>query len=138
MIQRIQSIYLFLIVVLSCSIFYLPSIQVIEAFTPTNPTLSFVNDWLINAIEIIIPIIALVSIFLFKKRQVQIKLSYVNIILIIIYYISFALNIFISEKASYKINISAVFPVISLILFLLAIRAIKNDENLVKSMDRLR
>jgi hypothetical protein len=43
-----------------------------------------------------------------------------------------------STDASISFNICALFPVISLILHVLAFRAIKKDEMLVRSLNRIR
>jgi EamA domain-containing membrane protein RarD len=117
---------------------FIPSSQSIAVFEPKNSLLYLITDWIMKIIEFVIPIITFVSIFLFKNRSLQIRISYIGIILIVAYYTSFILNLFISETGTYKINISAIFLFISLILFLLSIRAIKKDENLVKSLNRLR
>ena len=120
MIQRIQSLYLFLLAVLGAVLF----------FKNENITL------IINVLTILISLFSLFTIFLFSKRKIQLTLTKVLIVLIVIFigatcYYSFN-NI--SENAWNK----AIIPVVQLILAVLAYLGIKRDDNLVKSYDRLR
>ncbi len=89
----------------------------------------------------LIAIIALFSVFLFKKRVLQMRLSMINIFLMIgqlglIYYFIYA----IADKFdfAYNFKIAIVFPIVGIILTILAYRAIRRDELLVRSMDRIR
>jgi len=89
----------------------------------------------------IILIINLVSIFLFKNRMLQMRLSIFNIMLMLgsiglaYYYIYIAFN---ELNATVHYSFTAIIPVISAILTYLAFRGIKKDEKLVKSLDRIR
>jgi hypothetical protein len=86
-------------------------------------------------------IISFFTIFLYKKRMVQVRLSIFNIIIhlglqgLAFYYVKAAQS-FISGEVSYTLFF--VFPVVSAILIFLALRAISRDEALVRSLDRLR
>jgi hypothetical protein len=86
-------------------------------------------------------VLAFITIFLFKNRKLQFVLNRLNILFHLI-----LLGIFVYrmlnlsggiEKISEK-GIGVVFPLISIVLLVLANRAIKKDEDLVKSVDRLR
>lgn len=138
MIQRIQSIYLLLTAALMGSLLFFPSFQVMAAFEPSKPVLFSIIDMIITIIEIVVPVIALISIFLYKNRPLQIKLSYLNIVLILAYYIAFFAVFFLSGKGACRVNITVVAPVTGMVLLLLAIGAISKDDKLVKSMDRIR
>jgi succinate-acetate transporter protein len=85
-------------------------------------------------------VLALITIFLFKNRKLQFVLGRLNIILNFILlgffvYWSQALpgEMQISEK-----GIGMLTPVLSIVFLVLANKAIKKDEALVKSADRLR
>ncbi len=136
MIQRIQSIYLLLVVLLSAvGVFLLPlwykedgsAVLALDQLT----TLAFFG---------VSAVLALITIFLFKNRKLQFVLGRLNIILNFILlgffvYWSQALpgEMQISEK-----GIGMLTPVLSIVFLVLANKAVKKDEALVKSADRLR
>ena len=98
--------------------------------------------WGLFALTAIIAIIALVTIFLYKKRILQIRLCVFNALLILGFYGFFAFLIYSlkgdMEGASVSVKIALSFPLVNLILDYLAIRNIGADEALVRSLDRLR
>lgn len=85
---------------------------------------------------------ALVNIFLFKKRKIQVKLGHITTFLILFFYITAAVY-FYSVGNRMGLGIESVLygiilPVVALIFNLLAIKGIKKDEKLVRSLDRIR
>jgi hypothetical protein len=74
--------------------------------------------------------------FLYKKRMLQMRFNIFNSILLvalqgfIVYYIV--------RGTGFIFTVQSIFPVISLILSILAIRNILKDELLIKSLNRLR
>jgi hypothetical protein len=78
--------------------------------------------------------------FLYKKRMLQMRFNIFNSILLvalqgfIVYYIAS----FFNQEITFKFSIQSIFPVISLILSILAIRNILKDELLIKSLNRIR
>ena len=85
-------------------------------------------------------ILTLISILNFKKRQLQFVLNRLNIILnfvllgVFVYRsLSISGGTLVSEK-----GIGVLIPIISIVFLALANKAIKRDEDLVKSVDRLR
>jgi len=90
---------------------------------------------------IVVPVLFFISIFLFKNRKLQIRLTVLTTLLnagtliLIIYYIIYAGN---KLNASLVFNVKITFPLIGLILGYLAFRAILKDELLIKSLDRIR
>jgi hypothetical protein len=85
-------------------------------------------------------ILSIVAIFLFKKRQLQFVIG--RIIIIINFFI-LGLLIYLSlnlpgETLVSEKGIGMFLPVLSILLIVLANKAIKKDEDLVKSVDRLR
>jgi succinate-acetate transporter protein len=84
--------------------------------------------------------LVVISILSFKKRQLQFVLNRLNIIsnfvlLGVFVYRSLTLSgeTLVSEK-----GIGVLLPIISIVFLVLANKAIKKDEDLVKSVDRLR
>ena len=97
--------------------------------------------WGITVFALIIPIFALITVFLFKKRKLQIKLTYINIACVVMYYTSVAAYVLVAAQrlqADWTLHFAVVVPLVCLILLVLAVSAIKKDEALVKSLDRLR
>lgn len=81
-------------------------------------------------------VISAVTIFLYKKRNQQIWLSLAGIVLT-----SLLLFLYIKEMNKLMepvLALSAALPVIMLFSFFMALRGIRKDEQLVKSLDKLR
>jgi len=131
MIQRIQSVYLFFV-------FCLMAILVFVPFYPSSS--SFMLGFNAGYFAMV-AVVAIITIFLFKKRNKQIRICYAILLLIILIY---TIN-FIFDRQALPVKelfsltrYTFVFPIIAFILIYLAIRAIKKDEKLVRSLDRLR
>lgn len=153
MLQRIQTVYLLIIVALTIATLFLPlavlqqgdalfSFDATGLSTMTGEAELIYPAWGLFALTAIISIIALVTIFLYKNRILQIRLSIFNALLMVGFYGFFAFLIWTvkgqMEGAAMSVKIALSFPVISLILDYLAIRNIGADEALVRSLDRLR
>lgn len=152
MIQRIQSIYLLVVTILLSTMFFYPLAELLSSDGQLF-IYNFNGLWVNGAEEIyfltIPPIILLgilvgisfTSIFLYKKRVLQMRLNSFNILLMIGY---LGLNYYYLQNFSKQLNgvisyqIAAIFPFIASILTYLAIRAIGKDEALIRSMDRIR
>ncbi|MEM1256910.1 MAG: DUF4293 domain-containing protein [Bacteroidota bacterium] len=136
MIQRIQTLYL--IVVALCSGF-LPF--VISLWTVSDGATIFAKDNMsILAAFLGSAVLAIIAIFLFKKRQNQFVLNRLNMILnlfLLGFFVYRSLNLSGGAAVPEK-GIGMLIPVFSIVFLVLANRAIKKDEDLVKSVDRLR
>ena len=155
MIQRIQTLYLLVIVILSAFVIlspvadlingvdklvYLLDIKGISLVQPTGNTVES-RIWAFTLVSLIIPILALITIFSFKNRLKQIRVTVINMIFMLSFYVFLALYLWPACErlhADWHLRIIAVFPLINLIISYLAIGAIGKDEKLVKSLDRLR
>ncbi len=137
MLQRIQTIYLllgFLVMTVLPLIFPL-------WYTNNEPKAFYVKFSLVFMVLFgLSALFYLISISQFKKRSFQFFMNRLNMILNFILLGSFiyhSLNLsgetIVSEK-----GIGMLLPSISIVLLALANRAIKKDEDLVKSVDRLR
>ncbi len=133
MIQRIQSIYLFLVSIMTGTTFIFFNDE-------------WVNDRFFELVGTFIGsyLLALIVIFLFKKRGFQMKLNRLNVLLnlsIIGLSIYHLLNIPGGIRFPEK-GIELVVPigiaVLAIVFLFLANRAIKKDDHLVKSVDRIR
>ena len=145
MIQRIQTIYLLLVTALLITSMCLPVGSFIGAdaamytFKPLGVEQNgmFYSTWGVFGILLLSAIIAFATIFLFKNRMLQIRMSIFNSILLIGYYLTFLAFMFVLN-AAFQISWALCLPLISIILNYLAIRAIGRDEVMVKAADRLR
>lgn len=87
-------------------------------------------------------ILSLVNIFLYRNRPLQLKMTYgITTIAILIPLI--AILIFVNpevqvDNAKISDDIGLYLPIGVIVFSILAIKNIKKDENLIKSMDRLR
>lgn len=153
MLQRIQTVYLLIVVILTSITLFSVQAMLLEnatqyllnfkgIFRLEEKGLVFVqNVWALTALCTILPTIALTSILMYKKRLLQIRLSILNTVLLAGYYGMLFLYLWQAAntlRADWHLQIVAAFPLISIILTFLAIRAIGKDEALVKSLDRLR
>ncbi len=157
MIQRIQSLYLFLASVAMSVLFFLPiadfwgdiSYQFsifsfgdisVDASSPfadafTTPAMAFV---------IVLVLLPLLAIFMFKNRKKQLMavrvclaLIIAFLVLVFFYYIP-TIEKEIVLQADYVSAKGMFFPLASLIFIILAQRGIIKDEKLIRSMDRIR
>ena len=84
--------------------------------------------------------LTLVCVPLFKKRKMQMKICVANIVLSLVWYGYYAfcvLHLF-KDMGTFHPRFAGCLPLVALILFVLAYRGIKADEELVRSMDRIR
>ena len=81
--------------------------------------------------------ISFISIFLYRKRLIQIRLSIFNIIILIAYQ-AWIIYLFFDRPEGSAFTTTAVFPAVAAILTWLAFRYIARDEAMVRSVNRLR
>jgi hypothetical protein len=135
MIQRIQSVYLLLIFGLMLAMFFLPPVMKFEKEGVEVLGLS------LNVIYGLSGLMALVCIFLYKNRPVQLYLCYGIALILVLSYLIILFDFGISggsDEIKTKFQAPIIFPLFALVLDILAIRAIQSDEKLVRSTERLR
>lgn len=136
MIQRIQTLYLAVVAILSIlAAFFIKSLAQNEESSIFE--LSVQMD---RFTFFIAAIFAVISIFLYKKRINQFIVNRLNIILnlfLLGFFVYRSLKLSGESLLSQK-GIWIIVPLISIVLLILANKAIKRDEDLVKSVDRLR
>ena len=145
MIQRIQSVFLLLAAVGFAGLLKLP-------FASSNMNQSPIfEDGLFNVFDNSILLVlciagaalALINIFLFKNRELQLRIGYLLIICSIFLPLVAIWSFYtIKENFSADLNIAdsigLYLPIVSLVGAILANRFISKDKKLVSSMDRLR
>jgi hypothetical protein len=155
MIQRIQSVYLFLTTLLSILFLngsflsFINKTGVITKLTfkgieegSSTQGFRLIESLLpLSIVLLLIISVSLITIFFFKKRQVQLWLSGLLIGLVSFLILGCGHSSYlIMTKYSSEIvpSIKIALPFLMLIFSILAYRGIRKDENLVKSYDRLR
>ena len=143
MIQRVQTIYLFLASIVSGGLIFVfnlwntikEKIFVVDLFSKEVIALKVIPFMFIMS-----AILSIIAIFLFNNRKLQFVIGRViiliNLFLLgLLIYLSLTLSgeTLVSEK-----GIGMFLPILVILLIVLANKAIKKDEDLVKSVDRLR
>ena len=129
MIQRIQSLYLLLVILLSSVMLYL---SIVPSFGME------LNSWFYAYFGFYsIPLLATICLFLYSKRKIQSILCFVLILFNLVVVQICGLKAF--EGNTHTIILLAlVASIVECILLFLARRAIDKDEKLVRSIDRIR
>ena len=97
--------------------------------------------WGLLVATLLIPALALVDIFLFKKRIFQARLNIFTAMLCLGYYGVLAIYIWQAKLAlgvDWHIMPWASFPLVCFVLTIMATRRILKDEALVRAADRIR
>jgi len=133
MIQRIQSLYIFLYIVIKCFLLYM-------SLTYKSLFHFFINKVdLLSSVLILLIIFSIVTLLSFKKRKIQIKLMYILITLQLLFMISISIFTYMEvESLNFLQNYQTILCIIGLLLLLLCLRGIKKDQNLIDSIDRIR
>ena len=159
MIQRIQTLYMLLAVVLCVTCLCLPlgyyvtdtGVRVATlnnlwfAYSPglivegmTGRTL---RPWALFALLVIVSTLTVMNIFMFKRRALQMRLCSFCMILLGGWYVLYAYFIYIlghGLEAHFRPDWEGALPFAALVLLYLAFRGVMRDEMLVRSLDRLR
>jgi len=144
MIQRIQSLYLFLGASISLGLTFVFSlwttIAKVEYYVMNLLTDKEIILKILPILFIVSGLMSFVSIFLFKNRKGQFVLNRFNILinLILLGVLIYHLLTLSGETQVSEKGIGGVLPIIVIVLLVMANKAIKKDEDLVKSVDRLR
>jgi hypothetical protein len=154
MIQRIQSIYLLIATIVIGLLFFFP---IADFVNNAGKFYLFRYRGLYEVIEgkeklvtLTIPlallllvnmVLPLINLFFFKKRGFQMTLCIISIILLfaLLGLIAFyAAASFTSINANVNYKVIASMPIVALILNVMAYSAIRKDDKLIKSIDRIR
>lgn len=156
MIQRVQSVYLLLVTVVMSFLIVSPYAKIMDEDSRTlvfkshaivieadaGEPQTYKNTVAVISLVILTSLISFVCIFLYNRRLVQIRICIVNTILLIVLMAVMFLYYKITRDNLNPLHpnfeISAIFPMISVVFTILAYRAIRHDDMLVNSFDRLR
>lgn len=156
MLQRIQTLYLIVVMILSVALFFLPLISFIsdlfylklyiydfQNLTPDSE-IKFSMTTVLPMLVINAAVIALTvfTIFKFKNRILQIRLVrfilLLSILMIVGIFVLYPNIVLKNTEAISEFEVGAYIPIINLLFLFLANRSILKDEKLVRSMDRIR
>ena len=164
MIQRIQSLYLLAIVFLGVILFFVPVIQFttpidapvqrmfeleatgFDEITPDVENLyveaiEFKGIWGLTVTTLLIPFLAFVDIFLYRRRILQARLNIFLALLCLGYYGILYVYVWFAQmnfNLEWHLYFWACIPLICFVLTLGATRRILKDEALVRAADRIR
>ncbi|WP_374166659.1 DUF4293 domain-containing protein [Arcticibacter sp. MXS-1] len=155
MLQRIQTVWLFLTTTVIFALFLFPYLQILNANGAAKAikvtgvyeniggqvvqTTGFLG---LTIATVLLGLLPFVVIFFYKDRKKQVALCYLIIVLIL------GFSFWLAQTARGVIGdlqlelqnygIGVVLPCLAVLFLILAIRGIRRDEKLIKSADRLR
>ena len=161
MIQRIQTLYLLLVVILGTLLCFFQPVEFLLPDATDYVSLHALDKWPLAVMSIAIPLLALVIIFLYKRRLLQVRLNIMNVVLCLGYYALLALYVAYIVKGyeplgavncqlstvncqlstvncEWYLTMWSAIPLVNVVLTMMATRRILKDEALVRAADRLR
>lgn len=149
MIQRIQTIYLALAALISGLTIFLPLAtfkfneqEFIFSVTGIKAVAQGVNQGVstlpLLVLVIVIGVFCLAIIFLYKNRKLQMKLCKAAMLFTLFLISLFIFHIATANATEVSYSAALGLPLFQLIALMFAHRGIAKDENLVKSLDRIR
>lgn len=149
MIQRIQSLFLLGVIILSVLLYFLPvygfseltGASVDAATTGPVKDLTIANNTLLMILNGAIAAFSLLGIFLYKNRSLQMRVCRLNILLtcvlmVLLYFAADTLSSGMNQQIHFRYG--AYLPFFDILFLFLANFYIRKDDELVRSADRLR
>ena len=139
-----------MVVILGTLLCFVSPVQFLTPEATDYVSLQAFDKWPLAVMTLSIPLLALVTIFLFRKRLLQARLNIMNVILCLGYYALVSLYVgFVARgyesvggmtlaDADWYITFWAAIPLVNIVLTMMATRRILKDEALVRAADRLR
>lgn len=140
MIQRQQSLWLLITVICGVLSFNFPFYTGMRMNTASNMLEMSILDGASNFFYILLTganvILALVTIFLYKDRKLQLKLALVGILTSLALFIMYVTGMLKFETGNLALTSLLALGVMA--GFVMAARGIRKDQQLIKSIDKLR
>ncbi len=141
MIQRIQTVFLLIastLGILSLKTSFYAGHRLNDAIPKEVINMTASYNILLTTFTVATATVALLTIFLFKNRKLQMKIAITSLVLSFI-----TLLLYYWQSKSFDANessltLTAIIPMAIPVMIILAIRGIYKDEKLIKSVDRLR
>jgi hypothetical protein len=141
MIQRIQSLFLVLIDVILVVLLFVPYAytHVVTATPEPDKPVTILDSTPLLVGQILLCMLAALTMAMFKNRSLQMKLCMAGVILSLLYTVFLSYNTWAGIMGvSWQLGPGTWISFGNVVLFLLARIFIKKDDELVKSVDRLR
>jgi peptidoglycan/LPS O-acetylase OafA/YrhL len=157
MIQRIQSVYLFLVVISLGAMFYFPLasfiggdkdqlilyvyklVSEVPDSSPDLPSWFVLPNLILTSLSLLI---SLIAIFMYKNRKMQLKMVRFVVILILgqiaAFFFYYAVELENASGILPEYEIGSYMPLVAFVFLILAYRGIMSDEKLIRSSERLR
>lgn len=138
MLQRVQSIWLLLASACAFISLKMPFYSGTNKAGITSYKLMGTENFYLMLLTIAIGVIALVSIFLFSNRTLQLRLAALAMVLegLLIYLYYREVTTFIAATGTYAL--SSILHLLILVFLFLAIQGIRNDNKIIRESNRLR
>lgn len=136
MIQRLQTIWLLLACACIFAGFRFPYFSGTDAKNISDATVTASSTFLIMVTTIVAGGLAFFTIFLYKRRRLQVLLCVLGILLE-----AWLIYLYYSQSKTYikgNLAFTAILQGCAVFFFFIAARAISRDEKIVKESDRLR
>ena len=147
-IQRIQSVYLLIAVILMAVFAFFPALtfelggrEFVYGALATGKVGVTHIDPLMLMLVVLICLLAIIDIFLYKNLQRQMTVCFVDIIIGLAMLIAIGIQAFVvSGKEGLVLNFQwyLALPILSIIFLMMAHKAMSRDKKLLRDSDRLR
>lgn len=144
MLQRIQTLYLLAVVGFMTALCFVPMASYMA--DGVEGRLVAFDFWWVGSLFALSALLPFVVIWLFRNRMLQVRLLCAELVVLVgtqafaaWYAVGFTKQVEAAGTiVATSIKTPTFFPIVAIILTLLAIRAIVKDEHLVRSLDRIR
>ncbi len=145
MIQRVQSIFLLLVVIISGILILVPVYELHDvdqaSGSLTVKSFNIADNSLLMILNVAVGVLAFITIFMYKWRNVQARLCTIGLLLTclligLLFFVADTMSSNMNQRIEYQYG--SYLPLFELIFLFLASRFVKKDEELVRSADRLR
>jgi hypothetical protein len=138
MIQRQQTLWLLLAALTALLSFMFPFVtgKGLENNLPVDKSIKAGSDFLLLIFTGASLILAGITIFLYKDRKLQIKLSLLGLLLTVVIIILYITQM--NKLTQATLALFCVLPFAGAVGYFMAFRNIRKDEKLIKSLDKLR
>ncbi len=148
MIQRIQTLFFLGVVLISVLLIFVPVYELPDIQVPPNAdgtpavkAISIANNALLMLLNGAVGIFALVAVFLYRNRNLQVRIGNLMLLLLcvevgLLFFVADTMATNLDQRLHYRYG--SYLPLVSLLFTFLAVRFVKRDEALVRSADRLR
>lgn len=137
-IQRIQSVYLLIVAILMAVYSFMNVVLVLTTAGVMSKLTLFDASPIAFILSLLVACISVVTIFKYKKLNLQIVLSSCGILLLITDIVVLVMSVINARYVTVEFFICNCMPIIALVFLFLTISAIKRDKKILSSYDRIR